>query len=87
VNHGGVVHADVSVVRVDGSTDSRTFDRGQVTAASQTAVSLQRKDGKSVTLAVDGATRIGGTLAVGGKALVISQGGTARLILARGPRA
>ena len=87
VNHGGVVHADVSVVRVDGSTDSRTFDRGQVTAASQTAVTLQRKDGKSVTLAVDGATRIGGRLAVGGKAVVISQGGTARLILARGPRA
>jgi hypothetical protein len=87
VNHGGVVHADVAVLRADGATDSRTFDRGRLTAASQTAVTLQRKDGRSTTLAINGDTRIHGKLAVGGKAAVISQGGTARLILVRGPRA
>lgn len=85
--HGGVVHADVSFIRADGSTDSRTFDRGQVTATSTTSVTLQRKDGKSATLAVNGDTKIRGRLAVGGKAAVISRAGTALRIFARGPRA
>jgi hypothetical protein len=80
--HGGVVHADVSFVRADRSTDSRTFDRGQVTAASLTSVTLQRRDGQSVSLAVNGDTRIRGRLAVGRRAIVISKGGNALRILA-----
>jgi hypothetical protein len=80
--HGGIVHADVSFVRADRSTDSRTFDRGQVTAASLTSLTVQRRDGHSVSLAVDGATRIRGRLAIGRHVAVISKGGIALRVLA-----
>jgi hypothetical protein len=85
--HGGVVHADVSFIRADGTTNSRTFDRGQVTSSSQTSVTLQRKDGKSVTLAVNASTWVFGKLAAGGNAIVISKDGAALTIFARGPKA
>jgi hypothetical protein len=82
--HGGIVHADVSFVRADRSTDSRTFDRGQVTAASLTSLTLQRRDGHSVSLVVNGATRNRGRLTVGRQAIVISKDGIALRVLAGG---
>jgi hypothetical protein len=82
--HGGIVHADVSFVRADRSTDSRAFDRGQVTAASLTSLTLHRRDGHSVSLAVNGATRIRGRLTVGRHVIVISKGGIALRVLAGG---
>ncbi len=84
--HGGVVHADVSLIRSDGSTDSVTLDRGQVTAVSPTSVTLHRKDGHDVTIGLTSQTVVYGKLAVGGNAIVLSRGGTAYEVLARGPR-
>ena len=43
------VHADVKLIKADSSTDAFSFDRGQVTAASDKAVTLKRADGPSVT--------------------------------------
>jgi hypothetical protein len=83
----GAVHADVSFIKADGSTDSFSFDRGQVTAASDTSVTLKRADGPSVTKSISADTKRRGTLAVGGKAAVFSKGGAAMAILAAGPKA
>ena len=44
------VHAELSIIKADGTTDAFVVDRGQVTAESTSSVSLQRKDGVSVTL-------------------------------------
>jgi len=78
------VHSDVNIVRADGSTESFSLDRGRVTASSPTSVTLQRPDGKSVTLAIVATTKIHGTLGVGRPVLVVSQNGTALRV--RAPR-
>ncbi|HEU0304951.1 MAG TPA: hypothetical protein VFR32_10270 [Gaiellaceae bacterium] len=83
----GAVHADVSFIKADGSTDSFSFDRGEVTAASNTSITIKRADGPSVTKSISADTKIRGTVAVGGKAAVFSKGGAAQAILAAGPRA
>jgi hypothetical protein len=83
----GAVHADVSFIKADGSTGAFSFDRGQVTAASATSVTLERADGPSVTKSISADTKVRGKLAVGGKAAVYSQGGAALAILAAGPKA
>jgi hypothetical protein len=83
----GAVHADVSFIKADGSTDSFSFDRGEVTAASNTSVTIKRADGPSVTKSISADTKVRGTLAVGGKAAVFSKGGAAQAILAAGPKA
>jgi hypothetical protein len=82
----GAVHADVSTLKANGVTREVTLDRGAVTASSPTSISLQRKDGKTVTLAVVLATRFGGTIAIGSKALVVSRDGTALSIRVRGEK-
>jgi len=81
------VHADVEVTKADGSIVSRSFDRGQVTAASETSVTVKRADGPSVTKSISADTKVRGKLAVGGRALIVSQGATALKILAAGPKA
>ena len=83
----GAVHADVSLIRADGTTDRFTLDRGRVTARSPGSITLERADGKSVTLGVDAHTRIlgRGDVAVGDRAVVLSRGGTAFLIRVRAP--
>ena len=78
-----VVHLEVSILRADGTSVSRTLDRGQVTATSTTSLSVKRADGQTVTFAVNGSTRVLGKLAVGGRAVVVSDGGTALRVLAR----
>ena len=78
------VHADVSLIRADGSTDAFAVDRGQVTASSATSLTLQRADGKSVTFSLTGTTVSRGSVAVGKPALVFSRNGVAFRILARG---
>jgi hypothetical protein len=83
----GAVHADVSFIKADGSSDAFSFDRGQVTAASETSVTLKRADGPSVTKSISTDTKVRGTLAVGGKAAVFSKGSAAFAILATGPKA
>ena len=83
----GAVHADVKFIKADGSTISFSFDRGSVTAASDTSVTIKRADGPSVTKSISADTKLRGKLVVGGKAAVFSKGGAATLILAAGPKA
>jgi hypothetical protein len=83
----GAVHADVMFIKADGSTVSFSFDRGSVTAASGTSVTLKRADGPGVTKSISADTKLRGKLAVGGKAAVFSKGGAATAILAAGPKA
>ena len=86
----GGVHADVHLIKADGSTESYAYDRGQITAKTSSSITLKRKDGKSVTLAVDASTKVrqngqGVTLAsleAGERALAFSRDGKAFLIRA-----
>ena len=83
------VHGDVVVKAKDGSYVTVTFDRGTVTAASATSVTLQRPDtNQPVTVAVDANTKVHGVasaadLQVGKEAVVVSRSGTATQILQR----
>jgi hypothetical protein len=79
------VHADVSLVRADGSTDAFAVDRGQVTAASAGSLTLHRLDGKTVTLGLNSDTTVRGTIAIGRPVLVFSRNGVAFRIGAPGP--
>ena len=83
----GAVHADVKLIKADGETVAFSFDRGDVTAASDTSVTLKRADGPSVTKSISKDTKLRGKLAVGGKAAVFSKGSAAFAILALAPRA
>jgi hypothetical protein len=73
------VHGDVSTVTSTGATRTLTFDRGKLTAVTDTSLTLQRADGQSVTLARTSSTRTRGvgTLKPGRFALVVSSDGTA----------
>ncbi len=83
----GAVHADVKLIKADGSSAAFSFDRGEVTAASDTSVTVKRADGPSVTKSISADTKLRGKLAVGGRAVIISQGSAATAILAAGPKA
>lgn len=84
----GGVHADVDLIRADGSTDSYAYDRGEITAKTSSSITLKRKDGKSVTLAVDSSTLVReqgqaatpASLEVGKRALAFSREGKAFLV-------
>ena len=82
----GAVHADVKLIKADGSSNAFSFDRGQVTAASDTSVTVKRADGPSVTKSISADTKVRGKLAVGGKAAVFSKAGAATAILAAAPK-
>jgi hypothetical protein len=82
----GAVHADVQLIKADGETVAFSFDRGEVTAASDTSVTIKRADGPSVTKSISADTKLRGKLAVGGKALVFSKGSAAFAILAAAPK-
>ncbi len=79
------VHADVSLIRADGSTDAFAVDRGKVTASSSTSLTLARADGKSVTFSVSTSTIARRAITVGRPALVFSRNGAAFRIVAAGP--
>jgi hypothetical protein len=82
----GGVHADVSLTRANGTTDAFSVDRGKVTAASSTSLSLLRRDGKTVTVTLNGSTIVRGTPTTGKSALVFSRSGAAFRVLAPGFR-
>ncbi|HZR90953.1 MAG TPA: hypothetical protein VFA44_00930 [Gaiellaceae bacterium] len=71
------VHADVKLVRADGSTDAFAVDGGTVTAASGGSLTLLRRDGTSVTFSLASGAVRRGTVVVGRRALVFSRDGTA----------
>jgi hypothetical protein len=79
------VHADVSLVRADGSTDAFAVDRGRVTTSSATSLTFQRLDGKTVTVGLSTGTVVRGTIAAGKPVLVFSRNGAAFRV--RAPRA
>ena len=84
----GAVHATIDLIKADGSTDSITYDRGEITAKTSSSITLKRKDGKSVTLATDSSTKVRekrtlATLAdlqAGDRAMFFSRDGKAFLI-------
>ncbi len=80
------VHADVSLTRADGTTDAFSVDRGKVTGSSSTSLSLLRRDGKTVTVTLNGSTIVRGTPSTGKSALVFSRSGVAFRVLAPGFR-
>jgi hypothetical protein len=83
----GAVHADVKLIKADGSAAAFSFDRGEVTATSATSVTLKRADGASITKSISADTKLRGKLAAGGRAVIFSQGSAATAILAAGPKA
>jgi hypothetical protein len=81
----GAVHVGWALIMPDGSAMSLAFDRGEVTAASTSSITLKRADNVSVTLTIDSTTKVrarDGKIDVGDRAAVFSQGGTAKAILA-----
>ena len=74
-------HGDLSVRTKDGFR-TVTFDRGKVTAASDTSVTVLRPDGVSVTKTIDASTKFKGIssasdIKTGKGAIVVSDGDTA----------
>jgi hypothetical protein len=55
---GRVMRGDVTVLKRDGSTMTVHFERGEITAASGTSVTLKGVDGTSTTFAIGTGTRI-----------------------------
>ena len=80
------VHADVSLVRADGTTDAFAVDRGKVSTSSSTSLSLLRADGKTVTVSLTTNTIVRGTITAGRPVLVFSRSGVAFRIGAPGRR-
>lgn len=82
-----IVHVDVKFIRGDGSTATAALDRGQVTDASTSSLTIKRADGQSVTFTLGANVIVRGRLAVGGKALVIQRDGAVVRVLAGGTKA
>jgi hypothetical protein len=85
------IHGDLLVPNAGGNGfRTVTFDRGTVTAVSASSITVQRRDGQSVTDAINGQTRFrgvqsAGQVATGKPAVVVSQGGTAIAVAQRDP--
>jgi hypothetical protein len=85
-------HGTVEVKNKDGSWVTVTFDRGTVTAASASSITLQRPDGQSVTIALTADTRYRGIssadqIATGKAAIVASDSNGNALLVAQGAAA
>jgi len=81
----GAVHADVTTIDAKGQALKYTWDRGRLTARSDTSITIARRDGKTVTLALGPQTRVrakNGKLRVGDLVVAYSREGTAYLVLA-----
>lgn len=81
----GAVHADVTTIEAKGQTRKYSWDKGRVTAKSDSSITVARRDGKSVTLGLGGETRVrakNGRLNVGDLVVAYSREGTVYLVLA-----
>ena len=84
----GVVHADITVTYLDDSTRTFDYDRGQITAITDTEITFIRRDQKTVTLTYDDSTFVReegqpgsvSDLSVGDRAMFFSEDGLAKLI-------
>ena len=86
------VHGNLIVRAQDGTFENVAFDRGTLTAVSDSSLTLQRPDGVDVTVKLDGDTRYRGVenaaaLRKGEPAAVVSKDGTARVVMQRDPDA
>jgi hypothetical protein len=73
-----VVHVDWALIMPDGKSFTLAYDRGEVSARTEGSITLERADGKSVTLAVGEKTRISKDgVKVGERAVAFSRDGTA----------
>jgi hypothetical protein len=81
---GMVQHGDFTVQSANGTPTAMTLQRGTVTAASGTSVTVKSSDGFTATYAVDSSTRGRATnLAKGDTVLVIAQKAGAKAVLIR----
>jgi hypothetical protein len=85
-----VAHGDL-VVRTRNGFENMTYDAGRVTAHSASSITVQYPGRDPVTLTLDSSTRYRGIhsadeLQDGKAAAVLSQGGTAKLVVQRGNR-
>jgi hypothetical protein len=81
----GAVHADVTTIDARGQALKYRWDKGRLTARSDTSITIARRDGKSVTLELSETTRVrakNGTLRVGDLVVAYSREGTVYLVLA-----
>jgi hypothetical protein len=81
-----VIHADLIVKDKDGQFVTVTVDRGTVAAVNAGSITLDRPDGKQVTLTINGDTAVHGVASVtavqtGKAAIVASRNGAATQIL------
>jgi hypothetical protein len=81
------IHGDLIVRGKDGFQNV-TFDKGEVTAHSDTSITVKRADGVEVTKAVNGETKFkgiasAGEITDGDPALVISKGDAASVVAQR----
>ena len=79
-------HGDLELKTKDGTWVTVTLDRGTVSAASATSVTIDRPDGQKVTLSINSSTKVHGIASVadlktGKAAIVVSQSGAATQIL------
>lgn len=95
----GTVRADLTVVKRDGTTILVHYERGEITAVSDSSITINGRDGQGATFVVTADTRVHehghrakiSDLEVGNRAMVFgtSENGTYRAILicrvARGP--
>lgn len=81
---GQVQHGEFTVQAADGTSTAMTLQRGTVTAASGTSVTVKSADGFTATYAVDSSTRGRTTnLAKGDTVLVVAQKSGAKAVLIR----
>jgi hypothetical protein len=89
--HRGLIsridHATIEI-RKDGKWVTENLDRGNVTAASSSSITLARPDGQSVTFDLSSSTKFRGKeatsasgLKTGVRALVVSENGAATLVV------
>ncbi len=85
---GRAVHGDVVVRQPGGGYATVTFDRGQVTSASGSQITLKRPDGPSVQLTINADTKFRGiasaaAIRLNEPAVVISKGKVATMVVQR----
>ena len=76
------VHADLMLVVRGGSVRTVTYDRGRIEAKTETSITLKRRDGVTVTFALNAQTKARGKVEAGRVAAVLSQNGTATHVVA-----
>jgi hypothetical protein len=84
---GNVQHGEFTVQGADGKATVMTVQRGSVTAASATSVTVKSDDGFTATYALDSSTRgRAGNLAKGDSVLVLAQKSGAKAVMIRATR-